>query len=223
LHPNGLLSDVKPKSEAGATTYAFDPKNPVPTLGGNISSGDGIMQQGAWDQRGGEKFWNWTKPIPLSARSDVLVFQTAPLAEEIEITGEIEVKFWASSSAVDTDFTAKLIDVYPPSADWPHGFDLNLQDGVIRARFRDSLQEEKLMEPGKVYPFTIKLYPTSNVFKKGHRIRVDISSSNFPRFDVNPNTGEPLQEHRRTAIATNTIHHDAKHPSHIVLPTVPQR
>jgi putative CocE/NonD family hydrolase len=223
LHADGLLSDVKPKNEGGATTYAFDPKNPVPTLGGNISSGDGIMQQGAWDQRGGEKFWNWQKPIPLSARSDVLVFQTAPLAEDIEITGEIEVKLWASSSAVDTDFTAKLIDVYPPSADWPHGFDLNLQDGIVRARFRDSLQEEKLMEPSKVYPFTIKLYPTSNVFKKGHRIRLDISSSNFPRFDVNPNTGEPLQQHRRTVIATNTIHHDAKHPSHIVLPTVPQR
>jgi putative CocE/NonD family hydrolase len=209
LHADGLLSDVKPKNEGGATTYAFDPKNPVPTLGGNISSGDGIMQQGAWDQRGGEKFWNWQKPIPLSARSDVLVFQTAPLAEDIEITGEIEVKLWASSSAVDTD--------------WPHGFDLNLQDGIVRARFRDSLQEEKLMEPSKVYPFTIKLYPTSNVFKKGHRIRLDISSSNFPRFDVNPNTGEPLQQHRRTVIATNTIHHDAKHPSHIVLPTVPQR
>lgn len=222
LHAGGLLSDVKPKNVAGSTSYDFDPKNPVPTLGGNISSGDGIMQQGAWDQRGGEKFWNWPKPIPLSARSDVLVFQTPQLAEDTEVTGEIEVKLWASSSAVDTDFTAKLIDVYPPSADWPHGFDLNLTDGIVRARFRDSLQEEKLMQPGKVYPFTIKLYPTSNVFKKGHRIRVDISSSNFPRFDVNPNTGEPLQQHRRTVIATNKIYLGAEHPSRIVLPFVPQ-
>jgi putative CocE/NonD family hydrolase len=222
LHAEGLLSDEKPKRESAAVTYAFDPKNPVPTLGGNISSGDGIMQQGAWDQRGSDKFWNWTKPIPLSARGDVLVFQTSPLAEDTEITGEIEVKLWASSDALDTDFTAKLIDVYPSSADWAHGFDLNLADGIIRARFRDSLQEEKLMQPGKVYPFTIKLYPTSNVFKKGHRIRVDISSSNFPRFDVNPNTGEPLQQHRRTVIATNTIYHDREHPSHIVLPLVKQ-
>jgi putative CocE/NonD family hydrolase len=220
LHPDGLLNNAKPKDESASVAYAFDPKNPVPTLGGNISSGDGIMQQGAWDQRGSDKFWNWTKPIPLSARSDVLVFQTAPLTADTEITGEIEVKFWASSDALDTDFTAKLIDVYPASADWPHGFDLNLADGIVRARFRDSLQEEKLMQPGKVYPFTIKLYPTSNVFKKGHRIRVDISSSNFPRFDVNPNTGEPLQQHRRTVIATNTIHFDRSHPSHIVLPVV---
>lgn len=223
LHADGLLNDAKPKNAAGRMSYDFDPKNPVPTIGGNISSGDGIMQQGAWDQRGGEKFWNWPEPIPLSARSDVCVFETAPLAEDIEVTGEIEVKLWASSSAVDTDFTAKLIDVYPPGADWPHGFDLNLTDGIVRARFRDSLQEEKLMEPGKVYPFTIKLYPTSNVFKKGHRIRVDISSSNFPRFDVNPNTGEPLQQNRRTVIATNTIHFGGEHPSHIVLPVVPQR
>ncbi|OYW78196.1 MAG: antibiotic hydrolase [Verrucomicrobia bacterium 12-59-8] len=223
LYPEWLLSDVKPKNMWAGATYKFDPQDPVPTLGGNISSGDGIMQQGAWDQRGSDKFWNWTKPIPLSARKDVLVFQTMPLREDIEITGEIEVKLWASSDAVDTDFTAKLIDVYPPSADWPHGFDLNLTDGIVRARFRESLQEEKLMEPGKVYPFTIKLYPTSNVFKKGHRVRVDISSSNFPRFDVNPNTGEPLQQHRRTVTATNTVHYGSEHPSHIVLPFVPRR
>lgn len=223
LHADGRLSDQKPGGKAASTSYDFDPKNPVPTLGGNISSGDGIMQQGAWDQRGGEKFWNWPKPIPLSARGDVLVFQTEPLAEDMEVTGEIEVKLWASSSALDTDFTAKLVDVYPASADWPHGFDLNLQDGIIRARFRDSLKEEKLMKPGAVYPFTIKLYPTSNVFKKGHRIRVDISSSNFPRFDVNPNTGEPLQQQRRAVIATNTVCHDSEHPSHIVLPLVPKQ
>ena len=104
------------------------------------------------------------------------------------------MKLWASSSAVDTDFTAKLIDVYPPSADFPGGFDLNIGDGIRRARFRESLREEKLMRPGEVYPMTIKLYPTSNIFKRGHRIRVDISSSNFPRFDVNPEHGRAAQQ-----------------------------
>ncbi len=130
------------------------------------------------------------------------------------------MKLWVSSDCVDTDFTAKLIDAHPASKDWPGGFDLNIADGICRARFRDSLKEEKLMEPGKVYPLTVRLYPTSNIFRKGHRLRVDISSSNFPRFDVNPNTGEPLQQHRRSRTAINTIYHDAEHPSHILLPVM---
>ena len=218
----GKLAADKPAAVAATTSYQHDPHNPVPTLGGNISSGNDILQQGAWDQRGGKDFWLWPQPIPLSARRDVVVFETEPLSEDVEVTGEIEVKLWASSSAVDTDFTAKLIDVYPPSADWPGGFDLNLTEGIVRARFRESLKVEKLMEPGTVYPFTIKLYPTSNVFKKGHRIRVDIASSSYPRFDVNPNTGEPLAQHRRMVIATNTLYHDAKHPSHVVLPVIPR-
>jgi uncharacterized protein len=137
------------------------------------------------------------------------------------VTGEVEVKLWISSTAVDTDVTAKLIDVYPASGDYPGGFDLNIGDGIARARFRDSLKQEKLMEQGKIYPITVKLYPTSNVFKRGHRIRVDISSSNFPRFDVNPNTGEPLAQHRRMESCANTIYHNREHPSHIVLPIVP--
>ena len=99
---------------------------------------------------------------------------------------------------------------------------MNIGDGIVRARFRESFGEEKLMQPGETYPFTIKLYPTSNVFKKGHRIRVDISSSNFPRFDVNPNTGEPLNDHRRVVTAVNTIHYDRAHPSHIALPVIPK-
>lgn len=220
LHETGALGPEAPTAAASATSYDFDPQNPVPTLGGNISSADGIMQQGAWNQRGGEPFWNWPKPVPLSARRDVLVFQTEPLTQDTEVTGEIEVKLWISSSAKDTDFTAKLVDVYPASADWPDGFDLNLTDGIVRARFRESLKQEKFMVPGEVYPVTIKLYPTSNIFKKGHRIRVDISSSNFPRFDVNPNTGEPLNGNRRMVVATNTIYHDAGRPSQIVLPVV---
>ncbi len=215
-------SEPVPISSA-ATSFQFDPRHPVPTIGGNISSGDGILLQGAWDQRGGPHVWNFKEPLPLSARNDVLVFQTEPLADDLEVTGEIAVKLWASSTAVDTDFTAKLIDVYPPSPDFPGGFDLNIGDGILRARFRDSLREEKLMRPGEIYPMTIKLYPTSNIFKRGHRIRVDISSSNFPRFDLNPNTGEPLNNNRRMAIATNTIYHDREHPSHIVLPVIPQK
>jgi putative CocE/NonD family hydrolase len=207
-------------TSTGSTSYTFDPKNPVPTIGGNISSGNDILLQGAWNQVGGPHVWNWQNPLPLSARNDVLVFQSEPLAEDTEITGEIEVKLWVSSTAVDTDFTAKLIDVYPPSPDWPGGFDLNITDGIVRARYRDSLKQEKLMERGRIYPITVRLYPTSNVFKKGHRIRVDISSSNFPRFDVNPNTGEPLNNNRRIETAVNTIHHDAAHPSHIILPIV---
>lgn len=222
LGANGRLSDQLPGEVASSTSFQFDPRNPVPTIGGNISSNNDIMLQGAWDQRGGPHIWNLQEPLPLSARNDILVFQTEPLAEDLEVTGELSVRLWVSSTAVDTDFTAKLIDVYPPSTDWPGGFDLNIGDGIQRLRFRESLQQEVLAEPGKIYPITIKLYPTSNLFKKGHRLRVDISSSNFPRFDVNPNTGEPLNQHRRQVVAVNTVHHDADHPSHIVLPVVPR-
>jgi putative CocE/NonD family hydrolase len=209
-----------PSPQGGSTSFVFDPKNPVPTIGGNISSGNDIMLQGGWDQRGGPHVWNWTRPIPLSARNDVLVFQSEPLAEDLEVTGELAVELWISSTATDTDFTAKLIDVYPPSADFPGGFDLNIGDGILRTRFRESLSKEKLMQPGEVSKITIRLYPTSNVFKKGHRIRVDVSSSNFPRFDVNPNSGEPLAEHRRSQVATNTVYHSEQYPSRIVLPVI---
>ena len=221
FHEDGKLSAEPTRARASSTSYRFDPDDPVPTIGGNISSGGGIMLQGAWDQRGGDHIWNWQIPMPLSARNDVVVFQSEPLDEDMEVTGEIEVKLWASSSAVDTDFTAKLLDVHPPNPDFPGGFDMNIGDGIIRARFRDSIEREELMESGTIYPFTIKLYPTANVFKKGHRIRVDISSSNFPRFDINPNTGEPLNDHRREEVAQNVIYHDAEHPSHIVLPVIP--
>jgi uncharacterized protein len=221
LQPAGKLSRATPPADGGSTSFQFDPSKPVPTIGGNISSGGGIMLQGAWDQRGGPHIWNGTDPIPLSARNDVLVFQTQPLGEDLEVTGPMQVKLWISSTAPDTDFTAKLLDIYPPSPSFPGGFDLNIADGIRRARFRESLKTEKLMHPGEIYPLTIELYPTSNVFKKGHRLRVDISSSNFPRFDLNPNTGEPLNNNRRTQIATNTVRHDAEHPSQIILPVVP--
>jgi putative CocE/NonD family hydrolase len=179
------------------------------------------LLQGAWDQRGSDSVWNWTLPIPLSARNDVLVFHTPPLEEDLELTGEITVTLWASTDGLDTDFTAKLVDVHPPTRDFPAGFDMNVTDGIVRGRFRGGLDAERPLELGKVYKFTIKLYPTSNVFRKGHRIRVDVSSSNFPRFDVNPNTGEPLNDNRRTRVATNTVYHDRPRPSHITLPVIP--
>jgi putative CocE/NonD family hydrolase len=221
LQPRGKLSREVPPTDGGATKFQFDPARPVPTIGGNISSGGGILLQGAWDQRGGPHIWNGLEPIPLSARNDILVFQTKALDNDIEVTGPLEVKLWISSSAVDTDFTAKLLDIYPASNDFPGGFDLNIGDGILRTRFRESLKSEQMMTPEKIYPLTIRLYPTSNIFKRGHRIRVDISSSNFPRFDVNPNTGEPLNDNRQTKIAINTVHHDASHPSQIILPIVP--
>ena len=222
LHAGGSLSSLKPSVAKSSTTYDFDPRNPVPTIGGNISSADGIMLQGAWDQKCGEPVWNCKGSLPLSARRDVVVFMTPPLDRDVEVTGPIDVKLWASSSALDTDFTAKLIDVHPPTSDFPEGIGMNLEDGIIRARFRNSLEKPELMKPGEIYEFIIRLYPTSNVFKAGHRIRLDIASSNFPRFDVNPNTGEPLNANRRMVTATNTIYHDAAHPSHVILPIIPK-
>jgi putative CocE/NonD family hydrolase len=222
LQPEGSLSPQKPSAEVSKTTYDFDPRNPVPTIGGNISSGNGIMLQGAWDQRCGEVVWNCRNTLPLSARRDVLVFKTPPLESDVEVTGPIDVKLWVSSSAPDTDFTAKLIDVHPAGPDLPGGMDMNLEDGIQRARFRDSLDHAELMQPGRIYALTIHLYPTSNLFAKGHRIRLDISSSNFPRFDLNPNTGEALNASRRLAVATNTIYHDQEHPSHVILPIIPR-
>src|SRR5205823_13315958 len=128
---------------------------------------------------------------------------------------------WASPSAPDTDFTAKLIDFDAPNKDFPAGVDLNVGDSIVRARYRNSLEHAELMKPSEIYLFTIEMYPTSLVFQKGHRIRLDISSSNFPRFDVNPNTGEPLNDNRRWQIAENTIYTDAAHASRIILPVLP--
>lgn len=224
LHTNGRLSPAKPSEAAASLTYQFDPKNPVPTLGGNVSSQGTLMFQGAADQRCRADFWlcgpGNTKP--LSSRNDVLVFQTEPLQQDLEVTGRLVVKLWASSDAVDTDFTAKLIDVYPPNKDFPAGVDLSVADSIVRARYRKGPGKAELMKPGTPYEFTIEMYPTSLVFQKGHRIRVDVSSSNFPRFDVNPNTGEPLNDNRRTKVAENTIYLDAKRPSHIILPVIPR-
>jgi uncharacterized protein len=219
LHSGGSLSVEKPSGEA-PTTYLFDPRNPVPTLGGNVSSQGKLMFQGAADQRDRVGFWLTSDTMPLSARNDILVYQTPALKADTEVTGPLVVKLWASSNARDTDFTVKLVDVYPPSADFPAGVDLNIGDGIVRARYRNNLDHEEFLVPGKPYEFTIEMYPTSLVFKRGHRIRLDVSSSNFPRFDVNPNTGEPLNDNRRWQIAENTIYSDADHPSELILPVI---
>jgi putative CocE/NonD family hydrolase len=220
LHADGRLSPRPPSEPRSETTYTFDPLHPVPTIGGNISSNPPLMTNGGYDQRPRDDTHAASNRLPLSERRDVLVFRTEPLAEDVEVTGSVEVKLWIRSTAPDTDFTAKLIDEIPGNPDYPLGFDLNIGDSIIRTRYRESLDHPRLMEPGQVYPVTITLYPTSNLFKKGHRIRVDVSSSNYPRFDVNPNTGDPLSDHRRMVAADNTVLHDAAHPSHVVLPVV---
>ena len=221
LQGDGSLTTIQPVVKSSSTTYTFDPANPVQTIGGNVSARVG---DGAYDQREREDFPGAEPPyLPLSARRDVLVFETEPLAEDMVVVGPIEVVLYASSSAVDTDFTAKLVDVYPPSEDFPTGFDMNISDALIRASYRDDRHERDLIEPGEVYRLVIRPFATANVFKKGHRIRVDVSSSNFPRFDVNPNTGEPLGANRRMIKADNTIYHDANRPSHILLPLMSQR
>jgi putative CocE/NonD family hydrolase len=220
LHGDGTLSARVPGS-APPSRYEFDPRRPVPTIGGNVSSEGTLMPRGAQDQRCSADHWLCNDTLPLSARPDILVFQTPPLDQDLEVTGRLVVKLWASSDGPDTDFTAKLIDVYPPTRDFPAGVDLNVADSIVRARYRESLKTARLLEPGRPTEFTIEMYPTSLVFRRGHRIRVDISSSNFPRFDVNPNTGEPLNEHRRWRTATNTIYHDPERPSRIVLPVIP--
>jgi putative CocE/NonD family hydrolase len=220
LHANGVLSPEKAADDR-PITYLFDPRNPVPTLGGNVSSQGTLMFQGAADQRCRADFWLCSDTKPLSARNDVLVFQTAPLTGNIEVTGRLIVKLWAASNAPDTDFTAKLVDVYPPNADFPGGVDLNVADSIVRARYRNGFGPAELLKPGEPYEFTIEMYPTSLVFQRGHRIRLDISSSNFPRFDINPNTGEPLNNNRRTQVAENTVYLDSKHPSQIILPIIP--
>lgn len=225
LHASGGLSAAPPAARA-PSGYSFDPRYPVPTTGGNISAADPLMPPGGFDQRNRPDLHGWLGPdyqhtLPLAARADVLTFQTPPLEQPLEVTGSVVVELWASSSAVDTDFTAKLIDVYPPSTDWPDGFALNLGDSVVRARYREGYDQPRFLEPGQPTKFSILLYPTSNLFERGHRIRIDIASSNFPRFDVNPNTGEPLNAHTHHVVARQLIHHDPDHPSHALLPIIP--
>jgi uncharacterized protein len=202
LSGDGTLTNAAPRSES-ADHYTYDPANPAPTIGGPLCCDSQHLKPGPRDQR------------TVEAREDVLVYSTAALAQDLEVTGPIRLELFAGSSAVDTDFIGKLVDV------WPDGFAQNLTEGIVRGRYRDSQEQPALMNPNQTYKLTLDLWSTSNVFRKGHRLRLEVSSSNFPRFDRNLNTGEENASARRGVPATNTIYHDAEHPSALVLPIVP--
>ena len=204
LRGAGSLSAAAPRSES-PDNYIYDPANPVPTIGGPLCCDSGHLPPGPRDQR------------PAEARDDVLIYSAPAFAQDTEVTGPVSLELFAKSTAVDTDFTAKLVDVAPD------GFAQNLTEGIIRARYRDAQEKPTLMNPGQVYKFNIDLWSTSNVFLKGHVLRLEVSSSNFPRFDRNLNTGEAPGAAEHYAPATNTIYHDAEHPSVLVLPVVAPR
>ncbi len=203
LHGDGVLSTDKPAS-GQSDAYTYDPAHPVMTRGGALLMSP-EFPGGSYDQRETEN------------REDVLVYSTPELTQDVEVTGPITVHLWAISSAPDTDFVARLVDVHP------NGYAQNLTDGIIRARYRNFPQGEKLslIEPGKPYEYEIDLWATSNVFKQGHRIRLDVTSSNFPRWDRNPNTSHDIGTDSELAVAQQTILHDTEHASYIVLPLVP--
>ena len=195
--------EPRPGRSPVSDRFVFDPRNPVPTVGGAVCCNPKVFPWGPMDQR------------PVEKRSDVLVYTTAPLRKDVEVIGPVRVVLYASTSARDTDFTAKLVDVFPD------GRAQNLTDGILRLRYRKSLEEPELVRPGEICRLTIDAGVTGNVFRKGHSIRVEVSSSNFPRFDRNPNTGGPIGGDTELRAAAQTIYHDAQHPSHVVLPVVP--
>jgi hypothetical protein len=207
-HANSLWGDGRldrtPPTEEPPDRFVYDPDDPVPTLGGSTCCGEDItpVSMGPRDQR------------PAEWRPDVLCYTTPPLETGVEVTGPIRVVLWAASSAPDTDFTAKLVDVFPS------GYAMNVAQGILRARYRDSFERPSPLEPGRVTRFEIDCWSSSNLFRPGHRIRVEISSSNFPQFDRNPNTGHPFGLDAERQRATQTVFHDARYPSHIVLPIV---
>jgi len=182
--------------------YVYDPADPMPTHGGKNNRGYSPTA-GPLDQRAAE------------SRSDVLVYTTSTFQKDTEVTGPVALELYVSSSAVDTDFTGKLIDV------WPNGFAQNLADGILCARYRNSFEKAELMKPGQVYKLTIDLWATSNVFLAGHKLRLEVASSNFPRLDWNPNTGESPESAIKQTKATNVIYHDRDHPSALVVSVVP--
>jgi len=204
LSGDGGLSTQPPSAEP-PEHFVYDPADPVPTNGGNLCCDPKHFPPGPFDQR------------PNESRDDVIVYSTPVLQEDVEVTGPVTADLYVSSSAADTDFTAKLVDV------WPNGFADNLADGILRARYRNSAETAEFMNPGNIYRLSIDLLATSNVFKSGHRIRVEISSSNFPRFDRNLNTGENPGTSTRMVKATNMVYHDGDHPSAVILPVMPSR
>ena len=217
-HADGRLSLTAPTDEPAPTRYQFDPDHPVPTIGGHNSALP--IPAGGFDQKNDPRFPFTEGNLPLSARPDVLCYVSEPLTEEVIVSGPIEVVLYVSTDGLDTDFTAKLIDWYPPSGNAPAGYALNLTDSIRRLRFRNGYETEELAEPGEVYELRFELYPQANRFCQGHRIRLDISSSNYPRFDVNPNTGGNLANERCRRVAENALYHSASRPTRIILPTV---
>ena len=201
---DGVLS-IAPPEEETPDEYVYDPEHPVITIGGSTCCTEDTyaVSMGPRDQR------------PNEYRPDVLVYQTPPLDRDIEVTGPVKVVLYASSSAKDTDFTAKLVDVYPG------GYAMNVAQGIQRARYRDSWENPTLLEPGRVYEYTIDMWSTSNCFQKGHRILVEISSSNFPQYDRNPNTGNTFGQDTELQKAHQKVLHDKEHQSHILLPVIP--
>ena len=202
LNGDGALSREAPSADEPPDVYLYNPLNPVPTVGGGLCCDPAFMASGAYDQR-------WVE-----GRDDVLVYSTPPLDEDTEVTGPMSVTLYASTNASDTDFTAKLVDVEPS------GYARNLTDGIIRARYRNGRGPASFVQPGRVYEYKIDLWATSNLFKKGHRIRVEISSSNFPRFDRNANTGDEIGADATFIPALQTVYHTAEYPSRVELPLV---
>ncbi len=241
LRSGGRLTLDAPGPGESPSSYTHDPDRPVPTIASSVTAlsklaklpqGFGpvpprdrmqpIVISGGAHQAEGRGHFASRPPYPeIAARPDVLAFQSDPLEEDVEATGGARVTLWVSSTAVDTDFTAKLLDVYPPSEDYPSGYHLNIADSIIRARFRNGFERAEMMTPGEVYRVRIELPPVSNLFKAGHAIRLDIASSSFPKYDVNPNTGEPLGRHTGTARAVNTVYTDLGRPSRVSLPVIP--
>jgi len=199
---DGVLSREAPSNSEAADHYVYDPSHPVPTTGGPLCCDSKHLAPGPKDQRSVE------------TREDVLIYTTTEFTRDIEVTGPVKLELYAKSSAVDTDFTAKLVDV------WPNGFAQNLTEGIIRARYRNSQDTPELMRPDQIYKFDIDLWSTSNVFRQGHRLRLEVSSSNFPRFDRNMNSSSAPEFETRGAPATNTILHDREHPSALLVPVV---
>jgi putative CocE/NonD family hydrolase len=208
IYGDGVLSPEPPASEP-PDRFDYDPTNPVPTVGGVHSLGFMVQNfpdpvlVGPVDQR------------PIERRDDVLVYTTPELEQDVEVTGPLELVLYAASSARDTDFTVSLVDVFPT------GFAIPVAEGIIRGRFRHGFEQMDLLQPNEPDKFRIRMYPTSNLFKKGHRIRVHISSSNFPHFSRNLNTGEDVATGMGTRIAQQTILHTSQYPSHIMLPIIP--
>jgi putative CocE/NonD family hydrolase len=223
LQPGRRLALEAPPAGAAPSRYDFDPLDLCPAIGGNIQEAGvpGFLLGGPHDQRGRPDLHICRDDTrPLTDRPDVLSFQTEPLPEAVEVTGPLATRFWVASTAPDTDFTARLVDVYPPGDDYPEGYALLIAEGILRLRYRDDRPVGELLPPGEVAAIAIELQPTSNVFKQGHRIRLDVSSASFPQYEVNPNTGAPPGQQTHTVVARQTVYHDARRPSHVVLPVV---